>query len=274
MIKISYKHILVFLLLIIFSIQCTNVNEEELEESICFIEPAPDAYDYTIKPGMPEWAELNTSAEMDSVLQIPEDVLNNISTEGLVESVLNYPRFLDLYFIDNYQRAFDILTGNFNGFQELMDRKDAGIELLQRYERMHPGCKENNNWPSIGEPGSSASFAFTYIEIIIAQYDILNQYNNEELIKVLNEATTKYKLKQRYDYGIFCEKHSVLIAGRILHLKDYTPFIEEYNNNIYVKDFIDKVKLNNNFSTLDLVNDYTKKYLNKLNNENIKNIHN
>jgi hypothetical protein len=267
---------LVLLLLIISSIQCTkdNDNNEEFEESICFIEPAPDTYDYPIKPGMPEWEELITSAEMDSVLQIPEDVLNNISTRGLVETVLNYPRFLDLYFIDNYQQAFDILTENFNGFQELMDRKDAGIELLKRYEQMHPGCKDNNNWPSIGEPGSSASFAFTYIEIIIAQYDILNQYDNEELIKALNEAVTKYKLKKRYDYSIFCKKHSVLIVGRVLHLIDYNPFIEEYNTNLYIKDFIDKVKLNNNFSTLDLINDYAKKYLNQMNDENIKNIHN
>ncbi|NLJ39771.1 MAG: hypothetical protein GX432_13570 [Candidatus Atribacteria bacterium] len=239
---------------------CSN----EKEEYNCFIAGVPDAYDYPIKPGTPEWEKLTTSYEMDSVLQIPKDVLNSISTEGLIETVLNYPKFGDLYFLDNYQFSFDRLKEHFNGFQELLTRRDAGIKLFSRYKLMNPACNKNN-WPSITGPGSSVSFSFAFIEIIIAQYDILNQFNNEQIKPLLKETIIKYQEKTRYNYSVFSKKHTVLIAGRIMYIKNYSPFMEEYKKNIYVKTFIDKVMLYNNFETLDLIIDYANDFYEKYN---------
>ena len=234
---------------------------KEKEEHTCNISHVTDAYDYPLKPGMPGWSLLNSSHEMDSVLQIPDNVLANISTEGLIETALNYPRFGDLYFLDDYQHAFEILTEHFNGFQELLKRDDAAEKLLYRYELMYPDCNDNN-WPSINGPGSSTSFSFAFIEIIIAQYDILAQLDKVKSKTLLKEALIKYQEKSQYNYSVFSKKHTALIAGRIMYLADYTPFIEEYNKNIYVKDFIDKVILNSNFETLELVNNHAKKFLN------------
>ena len=255
--KNSYQYIiLVFLYL--FSCSCEKEKEKEKEYG-CYIEHNPDAYVFPIKPGMPEWEQLNSSREIDSVLQIPEDVLQNISTEALIETVLNYPRFGDLYFLDDYQLAFDRLTEHFNGFQELLTRNDAAIYLFNRYKLMYPGCDENN-WPSIIEPGRSNSFSFAFIEIVIAQYVILNQFDDDELMTVLEETIHKYEEKNRYNYSVFSKKHTVLIAGRIMYLSNYTPFITEYNTNIHVKEFVDKVMLNSNFKTLDLVYEYAKTF--------------
>jgi hypothetical protein len=64
----AYRLCLIALTLTV-TIACTK-QPEELE---CFIEPAEDAYDYPIKPGSPEWAQLTSSQQMDSVLQIPTD---------------------------------------------------------------------------------------------------------------------------------------------------------------------------------------------------------
>jgi hypothetical protein len=218
----------------------------------CYIAHIPDAYDYPLKPGMPGWELLNSSAEMDSVLQIPEDVLFSISTEGLIETVLSYPRFADLYFQEDIQFAFDILIEHFNGFPELLKRQDAAILLLNRYKSMEPRCQENN-WPSIPRPGSSTSFSFAFIEILLAQYDILQQLDNEDTHILLKEAIEKYEEKQVYNYSVFSKKHTVLIAGRILFLNNYAPFMEEYSNDIYVKNFIDRIMLYSNFDTLDRV---------------------
>ena len=254
--KINILYIILFFLYFFLS-ACSK----EKEEHSCYIAHVPDAYDYPIKPGTPEWEQLNSSDEMDSVLQIPEDVLHSISTEGLIETVLNYPRWGDLYFLEDYQFGFDVIKENFNGIQELLKRSDAATKLFDRYKLMNPGCNENN-WPSINGPGSSASFSFAFIEIIIAQYDILNQFDNEQIETLLKEVIIKYEEKNRYDYSVFSKKHTVLIAGRIMYLSNYTPFIEEYSKNIYVKEFIEKVMLNNNFETLDLVYDYAKNFLN------------
>lgn len=221
----------------------------------CYIAHISDAYDYPLKPGMPGWRLLNSTDEMDSVLQIPEDVLFSISTEGLIETVLNYPRFADLYFQEDYQFAFNILVEHFNGFSELLKRQNAATLLLNRYKSMEPSCQENN-WPSIPRTGSSTSFSFAFIEILIAQYDILQQLDNVDTNILLKEAIKKYEEKKLYDYSIFSKKHTVLIAGRILFLNNYAPFMEEYSNDVYVKDFIDKVMLNSNFDTLDRVYEF------------------
>ena len=166
--KPEIKRLIVFLWFII-NTSCSNETEIGIE--MCFIDHLQDAYDYPIKPGMAEWEKLNSSDEMDSVLQIPEAILHSISTEGLIETVLNYPMFGNLYFIDDYQQSFDLLEENFNGFQELLNRTDAGRLLFDRYKLMHPGCKENN-WPSINGPGSSASYSFAFIEILILKFPL------------------------------------------------------------------------------------------------------
>ncbi len=249
---------IVFLFLLFFLACCTKENEE----FVCYIEPYPDAYDYPIKPGTPEWENLQSSDEMDSVLQIPENILLIISTEGLIETVLNYPGFGNLYFSEDLQSAFEGMTGRFNGFQELLQRNDAAKKLMDRYLMMYPGCK-NNNWPSINEPGSSISFSFAYIEILLAQYPILNQLDSV-LIKLLHdEATRKYSDKKHYDHSVFSKKHTVLIEARIMYLKKYPPFIEEYNKNDYVKIFIERVNLLDDFGTLELINNYSEKYKNQ-----------
>lgn len=254
------KTSIIYILLSFLSFFLSGCLKEKVEHT-CNIAHVIDAYDYPVKPGMPSWSLLDTSHEMDSVLQIPDNVLNNISTEGLIETSLNYPRFGDLYFLDDYQLAFEILTEHFNGFQELLKRDDAAEKLIYRYELMYPGCNDNN-WPSVNGPGSSTSFSFAYIEIIIAQYGILSQLDKVKIKTLLKDTLIKYDEKNQYNYSVFSKKHTVLIAGRIMYLADYTPFIEEYNKNINVKNFIDKVILNSNFETLELVNNYAKKFLN------------
>lgn len=227
----------------------------------CYIEPVEDAYDYPIKPGSPEWAQLTSSQQMDSVLQIPDDILFSISTEGLVETCLSYPRFGDLYFAEDYQWAFEVLTDHFNGFSELLSRDDAALKLFDRYLLMYPGCSINN-WPSINGPGTSTSFSFAYIEIILAQTEILQQLDGAETNLWMQEVITKYKQKKRYNYSVFSKKHTALIAGRIMLLNNYPPFMDEYYNNPYVKAFVDRVMLFGNFETLEVVIKHAVNFLN------------
>lgn len=239
---------IILFFLYFFSLNC---SKEDFNPS-CYIAHVSDAYDYPLKPGMPGWELLRNSDEMDSVLQIPKDVLLSISTEGLIETVLNYPSFPNIYFQNDYQYVFDIIKEKFNGFSELLMRQDAAILLLKRYKSMKPHCQENN-WPSINGPGSSPSFSFAFIEILLAQYDILEQLDNDDTHTLMQEAIEKYEEKIVNNFSVFSTKHTVLIAGRILLLNNYAPFMEEYNNDIYVKDFIDRIMLLSNFDTLERV---------------------
>ena len=55
-----------------------------------------DAYEYPVKPGTDAWRAFTTHEEMLKACQIPESTLHAMSTEGLVETVLNYPLFNDV----------------------------------------------------------------------------------------------------------------------------------------------------------------------------------
>ncbi len=256
----KYKFILYCVIVICFA--CKK-NKPEVDYSVCYIDSPEDVYDYPIKPGMPEWAEFRNSDEMVAATQLPENVLSTISTEGLIETVLRYPLYAELYLIEDYQNTFNNMKDRFNGLEELLKREDAAEKLLNRYKIMYAACFENN-WPSILEDGSSNEFSFAYIEIILAQYDILNQLDEIELESMFKEALRKYKVKKQYNnYSIFSIKHSACIMARILLLKENAQFISEYNNNFYLKDFTDMFILYGNYSTLDFIYELSEKGFNK-----------
>ncbi len=93
-----------------------------------------ESYVYPVIPGTDEWKELQTHEEMLEVSQIPDDILCQMTTEALVQTVLDYPLSLDMLLFDTYKQGFKAVYGGFNGLRELVDRKDSGSELLKRYK--------------------------------------------------------------------------------------------------------------------------------------------
>ncbi len=89
-------------------------------------------WDYPVKPGTPQWAAFTTKKEKVDACQIPDGVLNSLTTKELVEICLNYPLFSDIIFYDNYQTGFRTVSHYFNGMQELFRRKDNVQPLLDR----------------------------------------------------------------------------------------------------------------------------------------------
>lgn len=94
-----------------------------------------DAYDYPIKGGTEEWKRFTSHDEMLKACQIPDAILKDMSTAGLVETVMNYPLYGDIYAYSSFQVGLNAIAAQFNGLAELLIRDDAGIELL-RYKVM------------------------------------------------------------------------------------------------------------------------------------------
>ena len=92
-----------------------------------------EPYQYPITPADEAWADFKTSQEMYDACQIPDSVLTRMTTEVLLETVLNYP-FLGTYKgYDDYETAAGYLCGQFNGLDELLARDDLTGILLERY---------------------------------------------------------------------------------------------------------------------------------------------
>src|SRR5690625_4039877 len=81
--------------------------------------PTHVSYEYPIKPGTPEWKELNYREHMES-LQVPEEILRNLTTEALIETVLGYPFIVNTFLFNTYGEGFNAILSDFNGLQELV----------------------------------------------------------------------------------------------------------------------------------------------------------
>lgn len=90
-------------------------------------------YEYPVVPGTPEWYAFTTQMQKVHACQIPDDILQNLTTEALVETVLNYPLSSNMYAYDNIQLGYNNLKNQFNGLQELERRKDALTVLSNTY---------------------------------------------------------------------------------------------------------------------------------------------
>ncbi len=84
-----------------------------------------EAYQYPIVPGMPEWSQFNSLDEMIEACKIPKDILRNMSTDALIETVINYPLAINMLAFDSPQDGFDSVDSYFDGLQELRNRPDA-----------------------------------------------------------------------------------------------------------------------------------------------------
>jgi hypothetical protein len=177
-----------------------------------------DAYRFPVVPGTPEWETLETHSDMLRATQIPQEVLDRMSTGGLIETVLNYPLLGDFLAYDNLQHGFDQVTLYFNGLQSLLSREDAGRELLTKYRAMDPTAI-NPDW-SIEQQGEY-DHLFTYLEMLLAQHSILGSLSSSERRDLMVEASSKARLKaQRADiYGQFGMERTALIMGRALQLE-------------------------------------------------------
>jgi hypothetical protein len=95
-----------------------------------------DVYEFPIKPESKEWIQFESIEGRIAALQIPDAVLIKMSTEGLLETCLKFPYLIDIFFFNSYQQGFEALTDEFNGFRELLKRRDLTNALLKKYRSL------------------------------------------------------------------------------------------------------------------------------------------
>jgi len=78
---------------------------------------------------MDEWKNFESHIEMIEACQIPEIILENLSTAALAETVANYPLLTDLLAWSDASLGCQNLVSNFNGLEELLSREN-GLDYL------------------------------------------------------------------------------------------------------------------------------------------------
>lgn len=196
------------------------------------------AYDFPIKFGGTEWRTLESHDAMVEACEVPESILNDMSTAGLVETVLDYPLYEDMFAYNSLQDGFDAVAARFNGLQELLGRKDAGVEIMAVYRDMDPTAILES-WTSV-EKGKFA-VGFGSIEILLSQDAILDDLTNTQIEQLLGEALKKSQGKAAYPeiYGWTELESTALLAGRALQHIETSAFNEKVQADEDLKAFLE-----------------------------------
>lgn len=164
------------------------------------IDDPGDAYEYPVKPGTEEWKALNGYQEMLSVCRVPEQILQKMSTTGLIDTALDYPLFGNVWWSrSSIQQGFAHMFSEFNGARELFKRKDAGALLLAKYRGMDPAGFENG---ASLEERDSYVMRLQGVEILLAQDAVQAALTESQRAELKKLAFAKYEVKKTLeDYG-------------------------------------------------------------------------
>lgn len=140
---------------------------------------------------------------MIDACEIPTDILNNMSTQALLKTVLNYPLLIDLYAYDITQKGFNAVSTHFNGLVELQNRIDAPKHILETYKNLNIVSSKSQaiNYQDI--------FDSDFLEILLFQDSIVQKMSalqTKELnIEISNERARKNRYKEVY--GSFSDRY-------------------------------------------------------------------
>jgi hypothetical protein len=217
-------------------------------------------YDFPIKPGTAAWKALKTHAEKQEVCQIPAAVLEKMTTKDLVQTCLNYPLYGDFMAYDNLQYGFEQMSARFNGLQELLHRKDIGVEILASYKNLDPGAVDSS-WTSVERGAYAAQFYF--MEMLLSQNMILGNLQRDGRLLLLAECIQKFQSKQKYPglYSILSYQTLAAVMGRILQMENYTPFIQRVSENDALKIMLDHCAVSNTELVFDILS-HAEQYVN------------
>jgi hypothetical protein len=197
---------------------------------------------YPIRPGTPEWEAFTSHEAMVRACQIPEGLLKNLSTEELIDAVLDYPLLGDMRLFNSLQMGFDRVSSRFNGLHELLERSDAGPALLARYTSMSPAAIRPE-W-SLAEKGDYGA-RFLYMETFLAQDAVMASLSADMRRQLARVALEKAAAKRALDevYGFGGQKTSAFLLSRTLKKERFTPFLKRALENPRLGLFVESAHL-------------------------------
>jgi hypothetical protein len=181
-----------------------------------------------------------TSDDVDKFVDLPQDIADCISTEGLIESILTYP-YIGLIFAQfEGDLGYKLLKSHFSGPKVLESRIDRGKELLKKYKEWDP-LGLDTLWGSI-EIGKYMARG-VYLEVLINQYINLENLNSTDFnilfARSLEVYDSEKSLINYYSYAAL--NYNTATVARLMYLRNYEPFMSQYQTNEYISyltDFI------------------------------------
>ncbi len=150
-------------------------------------------YVYPLTPKDPEWQEMEDYLDKAKACKIPQEVLENMSDEQLVQAIIDYPLIYDVFFFSDVSMGVDHFSKTCDAYAELLKRQNAKDILLNEITRQNSGepagMAMENNTESVERTAKDEIILDTLVAITIFQEKIGTELSEEE-IEVLTEAST------------------------------------------------------------------------------------
>ena len=218
-------------------------------------------------PELPENHNM-TSQEVTEFWDLPEDICNCITTEGLIETVMDYPDLRLIMAGSSPQSGYDLLIRErFRGIRELETRPDRAIYLLKKYKMIDP-IGYDSNWDGIDIAGYIINNIW-YYQIILSQYSNLEVFTNQEKIELIETAFVVYN-KSKADTvnnnDVLSLATTSVVTARLMKLDKYQPFMNVYNENNAVFEVVEYY-WPTTYETVELIYSFSERYLKFLKNK-------
>ena len=192
------KNFIISFLTAIFCLLACAVNAQEQA-----------TWDYPVKPGTEEWNRIQTEPERIAAVQIPEEILEKLSSDDIVRLCITFPLFSDFTYFNTPQEGFEVMVARFNLFARLLEKKDTGRRLIDAYKDT-----DMKGFKTLPYSCEFWTIKLNYLELLLTQRSILQSLMSGEKLELLKEARKKFS--EKMDSNSFSSFYGVLSTVRIM----------------------------------------------------------
>lgn len=205
-------------------------------------------YDFAVYPKSAEWKNMYSDSMKFQYMQVPDTILERMSTENLIITCINYPAFGHIMAYSNIQSGFRRLIPKFNGLQELLKRKEAGEILIEMYKEL--GQTKFSSMDNRIDT-NYLSIRSIYFNLFLAQDEILSNINDQKRNELLE--IVKGRINLNNSHLIYNDFPNCLILARILYKSNNKRFLDEIKENDNLMEFIKTGKSNDYTNIRDIL---------------------
>lgn len=172
-------------------------------------------WDFPTKPGTQAWKSLKSWNERVSACQIEPQKLKTISTSGLVKICSQYPFFTSYGFYDSPIGGFNASLSLFNGYTELMSRKNSLQTIM--------AVLENENFDELKAESDSLKRAektlrWIGLEMLMSNDLEIKKLTSDEKNNFTKKIINIYDKKGAYnkDFGGISDAASCFLSRKLL----------------------------------------------------------
>ena len=99
----------------------TIIDSEAGSTSSLYSEP----YEYPVRPGMDEWKKYETLQQMIDACQVPEDIVDGMSTYALAKTVIEYPLVVNTPAYETPKEGIEEVSKYFYGLKAFLQREEG-----------------------------------------------------------------------------------------------------------------------------------------------------